>query len=603
MRIVTIPNQKNRVTFEPFSHDQAPVGIKKVNKFQAFIKNLFSLITCQGWAAIKYKDSESNSSCWMTRKSAVAWIKHYNPQASSNDIKGKNKILKEINDIGHARMRRQDQRGNQQFNRSGGDSEDKASQKPKKFARDYDDKFTKGEQRREPRIGGEGVPLRESDEGRADQKPPVEQKEPADPKHSEDKAGQKPEKLAFKYEGTSITFVPFEPDWRRQEPEGQKGYRVTDGYDDEGYERRDGNLTGKSLPNTQRPTRAPTAPTVPVQQVFSRGGLQIVESYPSFPKIDDRLRNDVKLKTEAQVAHWLQLQGGLQPHRKNITPSLHPNTQEHMKQVRLFQGERSELKGTNLLGRFDVVASPCLMEYDENFNRITGAGRPFFVVHAAALNIAETARAQDFNDYAKGGRLDEQKYLADTRKIASNIFKAQQALGVTNSVWVPFGMGAFHSKLAELDATYRDKNKLFALKKAMAKEIISQLPKGMNMHLCLPQPNDNYDAFEAAIAELPKDDKQRIYLHINTDATRVAQNLSNRGIKVSLVNAANRGLIGHHWYGDGARTAVDENLHRRAPLLAMISFLLNDGSEKRPRSPNELAKNVKRYGGQVFTLR
>merc|ERR1711869_74519 len=65
----------------------------------------------------------------------------------------------------------------------------------------------------------------------------------------------------------------------------------------------------------------------------------------------------------------------------------------------------------------------------------------------------------------------------------------------------------------------------------------------------------------------------------NADALiRLAQELAKSSPNVVLVNGANRRLIGNHWFGDHARRAIDENLHRRSWKMAALAYLLNDFS-------------------------
>merc|ERR1712232_85305 len=71
---------------------------------------------------------------------------------------------------------------------------------------------------------------------------------------------------------------------------------------------------------------------------------------------------------------------------------------------------------------------------------------------------------------------------------------------------------------------------------------------------------------------------------------------------VSLANAANAKLLGNHWFAKGALRAVDENIHRRAPLLAAVSLLLNGGTSSIGRRENELSDGVRKYGGQIQIL-
>jgi len=92
-------------------------------------------------------------------------------------------------------------------------------------------------------------------------------------------------------------------------------------------------------------------------------------------------------------------------------------------------------------------------------------------------------------------------------------------------------------------------------------------------------------------------------LYFGIDAPFLAQRLSEKyqflgstqdfpddaSRTVFLSNAACSSLLGNHWHGYGAESAIDENLHRRSPLLAAVSLVLNEGATRRVRVLDELA--------------
>merc|ERR1711920_944463 len=55
-------------------------------------------------------------------------------------------------------------------------------------------------------------------------------------------------------------------------------------------------------------------------------------------------------------------------------------------------------------------------------------------------------------------------------------------------------------------------------------------------------------------------------------------------------------------FSHGARSAIDENLHRRSGAMSVSSLLLNLSTEPRERNFQELATHVKVLGGEVVEL-
>jgi len=75
--------------------------------------------------------------------------------------------------------------------------------------------------------------------------------------------------------------------------------------------------------------------------------------------------------------------------------------------------------------------------------------------------------------------------------------------------------------------------------------------------------------------------------------------------KDTYLNGANRKLIGNHWFGERAKTAIDENLHRRSSSASIISNCLNETFLSqlpivRTRNNLDLQKRVKDLNGQII---
>lgn len=354
-----------------------------------------------------------------------------------------------------------------------------------------------------------------------------------------------------------------------------------------------------------------------------------VKKYPPLQFPTDRLREGIREGTKKKVAQELGLRHfGLPARDAIIIPP-------HCQQVCLFtdEGENSAGKGQAraggnfLLGRFEVVALSAVADYDEAWRFVrtgpttNGAKRSaFWVLHAAALNIGENEHATDFRDYSNEmGRLEFIAYIEDMGRIYENILQAAGALGVTNLVFFPFGMGAFLRNLYKLDPEYAEANlqgqRLRELRQALAKRFVRAVGETKvfvgKIHLCIAPSGrgDELDANSTAfLAEILTGVKtglihpKSIETLVNADALVAAQNLADDGYRVGLVNGANRRMVGNHWFSHGARMAIDENLHRRSWRMACTAYVLNGGAEAVSRQPDDLAKAVTRLGGTLIPL-
>jgi len=141
--------------------------------------------------------------------------------------------------------------------------------------------------------------------------------------------------------------------------------------------------------------------------------------------------------------------------------------------------------------------------------------------------------------------------------------------------------------------------------------VLPKLKGPKHVHLCLVCANnesiENHNCFVEAAADRLRDNRglsSVLKLRRNVDSMQLAHHLLRSGpegcaMKVGLLNGANRELCGNHWFQDGARFAIDENLHRRSASLARASLLLNLDTETRPRRPDQLLDTVRLFGGIV----
>mmetsp|Transcript_63866 Transcript_63866/g.149958 ORF Transcript_63866/g.149958 Transcript_63866/m.149958 type:complete len:585 (+) Transcript_63866:73-1827(+) len=340
-----------------------------------------------------------------------------------------------------------------------------------------------------------------------------------------------------------------------------------------------------------------------------------------------------------------------------------------------------------LLGKYQIVAVPARADYDSAFSQVPQAKAEnspshdthmndtldcdglegfngwFWVLHAAAPNIGESAHADDFVAYSveeetditspvrtesvkstastasrccwkdrlarPARRLNEDLYIGDISRMWRNVLMAMQHLQVEDVILFPFGMGAFLRHLNLNDDRYEDACNLRKLKRRIADGLMNAIvdvcmpelkaPQKakvpLKVHLCLvcvnPESVDNHNSFVQAAAERAKqcpELKQILQLRRNVDSLQLAHELakkqrgSKQPLKVALLNGANRKLCGNHWFQSGARYAIDENLHRRSASLSRASLLVNFDTEPRPRRATQLQETVRFFCGTVVDL-
>ncbi|CAJ1337008.1 unnamed protein product [Effrenium voratum] len=332
----------------------------------------------------------------------------------------------------------------------------------------------------------------------------------------------------------------------------------------------------------------------------------------------DRVRDEVRDGTKKKVAQELGIRHFGQPISEiKFVP-------QHCNCVCLFtddgtgtasEGKPGAVAGGNfLLGRFDVLALSAAADFDASWHFVRG-GKPFWVLHAAALNIGENEHATDFKDYSmESGKLDFLAYIEDMGRIYDNILQSAAALGVTDMVFFPFGMGAFLRNLYKLDSEYSQDHlngqRLQELRQGLAQRFVSAISDAkvpFAIHLCIApsgkgdELDANSTAFLSAVLQGIKDNHIKpsaIKILQNADALATAHILAERGSCCALVNGANRRMVGNHWFSHGARMAIDENLHRRSWRMACTAYLLNDGAEAKPRDQHDLANMVLKLGGK-----
>ena len=299
-------------------------------------------------------------------------------------------------------------------------------------------------------------------------------------------------------------------------------------------------------------------------------------------------------------------------------------------------------------------ATPAASFFGSDTKEPIGGPGWFWILHAAAINIGESESADDFNEYCmppdpayRGRRghsrwLDEDRYVADMGLLWHRVLQSASALGIEDMILFPFGMGAFLRNLHKLDNRFSDAAAIRCLRYKVASALFDAAAlvclsdsaktedpvaedkghkgKGINLHLCLVdcslESRSNHNVFvEAAaakVAQVPELAKL-VHFHRNCDALDLARKLAEKIPvgrpdldvtirKVGLLNGANNKQLGNHWFGHGARSAIDENLHRRSGAMSAASLLMNLSTEPRYRSVEELVTHVHASGGKCVEL-
>eukprot|EP00747_Dinoflagellata_sp_TGD_P138369 gnl/TRDRNA2_/TRDRNA2_175781_c1_seq7.p1 gnl/TRDRNA2_/TRDRNA2_175781_c1~~gnl/TRDRNA2_/TRDRNA2_175781_c1_seq7.p1 ORF type:complete len:323 (+),score=44.89 gnl/TRDRNA2_/TRDRNA2_175781_c1_seq7:283-1251(+) len=290
----------------------------------------------------------------------------------------------------------------------------------------------------------------------------------------------------------------------------------------------------------------------------------------------------------------------------------------HCNDTTLFLDSRPAAKvgaaqagGRNLLGRYDVVCVKVCADFDSNWRFIEQNRSVFWVLHAAAVNIGESANAPDFNDFRCAHGLDDERYIQAMGQIFENVVIACSTLGIEHMIFFPFGMGAFLRHLSILDARFADVSTMWQLRRRIAVRFVQALarsPGNLAVHVALSffteEAHFNADAFVRALKDADSAVKSRVTVWQGCDSLELAHRLAAKSDKVALVNGANRRLLGNHWFNDSARQAIDENLHRRSWMMAALSYVINSyGNSKDGRyAPDQLKQTVEWMQGRIFKL-
>mmetsp|Transcript_65486 Transcript_65486/g.122193 ORF Transcript_65486/g.122193 Transcript_65486/m.122193 type:complete len:514 (-) Transcript_65486:132-1673(-) len=355
----------------------------------------------------------------------------------------------------------------------------------------------------------------------------------------------------------------------------------------------------------------------------------------TFPdgSVADRRRTEVRENTKTKVQQELKLQRWGAPPESVISLP-------HIDELALLLDNSNyafsspdalpSAEGGMTLGRFDVLAVPGRADLDSKWqfrHPVRGKDKPFLVLHAAALNVGESAStASDWPDYCVDGKLDESRYVEDMGRIFDNVMKSADMLKIKHLVWFPFGMGAFLRHLGIHDPRFAGRDIAanaphIELRRALCRRFAESLfhRRGFKVYLALgpsgagDEADVNADAFVRALMAKGSVDKEKLEICLHADALELSQQLAEKfhPAQVGMVNGTNRRLIGNHWFEEGAKRAIDENLHRRSWWLAAYAYVLNHRVQSRETdnnnsnqqgTTNTLEWQVQALGGKVFQL-
>eukprot|EP00927_Polykrikos_kofoidii_P003012 TRINITY_DN111_c0_g2_i1.p1 TRINITY_DN111_c0_g2~~TRINITY_DN111_c0_g2_i1.p1 ORF type:complete len:435 (+),score=44.17 TRINITY_DN111_c0_g2_i1:74-1306(+) len=329
-------------------------------------------------------------------------------------------------------------------------------------------------------------------------------------------------------------------------------------------------------------------------------------------------RKDVRENTKLLMAEQLRLVSfGDNAFAAGYLPPWHADTTLFIDESEFSRYGSGRAGGKNLLGRYDAVCVKAFADYDMSWKPYphgSGERSPFWVLHMAAINVGESARPSDFDDFFRSNVFDEDSYVGAMRRLFDNMVVVMATLRVEHFVAFPFGMGAFLRNLALCDRRYNDRITMQRLRRRVAAEFAGALARCPEPRACVhfacagstkhtaesrteaPEGARNADAFLRAFCAADAAVQQHVIMYPGADCLELAQKLAENSRAVVMLNGANRTLLGNHWFLDGAKRAIDENLHRRSWTLAASSYLLNghgkDGRLQKTRGPDELRRNV-----------
>lgn len=316
-----------------------------------------------------------------------------------------------------------------------------------------------------------------------------------------------------------------------------------------------------------------------------------VEEGPGFPNVDTNKKNEVLQETKKKLESYIN----------TTTCAL---TDEGKGFIQLFKyikfvGEASN-KGQPFIRPGDIIQTPVKMDYDNEF-KAYGSKNLFYMHSTPALEARRLLRGEI------AGGSEYKKYLDDMEVVIGKALQAQIDSGAEHILWNYFGMGAF------LRHVYSDSEEMLKLRSDVADRFVAAFdtvfasvgenkrgkitfyltgPTGESFSDELKQePQDNYTTFCRAFQSSKF--QKNIIICPETDAFYRGQQIADRYkvddgevAPVSVINAADSARLGNKWYHGfrpntttqfNANFAIDENAHRRSPLMALTSFLINGG--------------------------
>lgn len=400
-------------------------------------------------------------------------------------------------------------------------------------------------------------------------------------------------------------------------------------------------------PTRQRPEKnhsfhKPTANQIEATPKFSerpisKTDLHISKQYP-VTEIKEKHRRAVRNKTKKKVKEEVFI--GTGSPKKSFSP------RKIFEEVKLYKSLAHDTK--QFLGPLDVLQVPVKIDFDETwvplfYNKDNGSrwvpeGETKVVkvktekgtsteklVKGKKLAYQKPSRKEYqtpqqtfYCHYTEGlkikskdsffdeGRLDEEKFLEAATFSFYQTLQAQKASGATHILWDATAIENSLKNLSKGDPSYRDKEKLNALRYKLANAFKNQFErkdfKNLTLHLCLSKGKgevQNYNALVSAFSSLSNHASDRIMVYRNTDMPVLAQELAEKAGKgkVSMVQLVKGKSLG----GDWLKHPDLDNLHCRSSSAATVACLLDKGIGPQSNT-RDMVKRIEKLGGTVVEL-
>jgi hypothetical protein len=300
--------------------------------------------------------------------------------------------------------------------------------------------------------------------------------------------------------------------------------------------------------------------------------------------------------------------------------SSHKLDDNFLNNIALYRDKYSDIMTNNVksqdktyLGRYNVLQIPIKLDLDINFNKYSQPQNEFFIHICSPFDLYNlltlnnplflkrvTFTKYDWVPYSnqwgqsyKGDKkkgtyrtstiqkdiFDEDLYINEMSRLFFNILYVQSLNKCRELVWPILGMDFYHNYIKQ--GVYSDKNRLMMLKRRVIDkfiEIFKIMNKKNKMTLNIVIGDKENDILNLESIYNSVINYSKIKLYINKDAIDLANELSNKGKRVSLVIDENMDRIGNYWYDSKNKNtitrkhSITENIFRRSTNLGLLSI-------------------------------